>query len=263
MARLLPGRREWAWMQSKPREARMETEQPAVRGVDVQAPGGERVSRRAALRSAGIVGGLAALAWASDPAGAASSSDCSCDQSDSGESCGCAEQEPIVPAATLDRLPDTDPEQAGRLRMLTDYDRGLWLDTGERWVSVRNHVFDVRAFGAVGDGKTDDWSAFSAALEAMRSWIGTDSTSADGHTLFVPPGTYRLAQSLVINRAITMTGAGGTGSSADAVLRFDTGLAGVVIEGAQPGLTGSPGRAGAGTVVERLRIETNAAEAPT
>lgn len=231
-----------------------------------------RLTRRSALLQAGrggiVATGLAVLAPGSAaPTMAAQTSTCTCSQpgTDAMAACGCGPAEPIVPSATRATLP-ADPKQPGRLRQLTDYDRGLWLDTGQQWVSVRGHVFDVRAFGAAGDGATDDWPAFSAAIEAMTSWLGGNSTSAEGATLFVPPGAYRLAQSLLVNRAIRLTGTGAGGRLAAAVLRFDAGLTGIVIEAAQPGLTGSPGRRGDGTIVERLRIEaapTSVGQPPT
>jgi hypothetical protein len=82
------------------------------------------------------------------------------------------------------------------LRLLTDYDRSLWLDRGDQWVGLTGEIFDVKAFGAVADGVTDDWPAFHAALDAMTSASNPDSTSPFGRTLYVPPGTYRTVQRL-------------------------------------------------------------------
>ncbi|MGQ4441511.1 glycosyl hydrolase family 28-related protein, partial [Streptomyces violaceoruber] len=47
-------------------------------------------------------------------------------------------------------------------------------------------VFDVRAYGAVGDGVTDDTAAFRRALAAAREVPG------GGATLLVPAGSYPL-----------------------------------------------------------------------
>jgi hypothetical protein len=173
------------------------------------------------------------------------------------QECKCEERDLTVRSTTLANLPEVTEETTGRLRLLTDYDRGLWIEAPQQWVSLRGHTFDVRAFGAVGDGETDDWSAFHLAIEAMESTLDdqVDTTTAEGHTLLVPPGVYRLAQSLVINRSIHMSGTGGGGRFADAVLRFDPGIGGITIEGEQPGVTGNPGRTGAGSIIERLRIE--------
>jgi len=227
----------------------------------------QRLSRRTALLRAGrggvVASGLAALALgAAAPAGVdAQPPPCSGAQpsNDPASPYGCGAMDLVVPPATHASLPPTAPAHAGRLRQLTDYDRGLWLDTGAAWVSVRGQIFDVRAFGAVGDGASDDWPAFNAAIEAMSSWLGDPSSSSEGSTLLVPPGTYRLAQSLVITRAIRLTGVGAGGRLAAAVLHFDAGLAGVVIAAAQPGVSG---RRAEGATVERLRIETTPGPAP-
>ncbi len=112
---------------------------------------------------------------------------------------------------------------------MTDDDRGLRLDTGEGWISLGVHVSDVRTFGATGDGETDDWSAFQTALEAMALPLLNDSTTHYGHTLLVPPGRYRLAQSLVLNRAVRLLGTG-AGQFGDAILVPDPGT----IEEADP-----------------------------
>jgi hypothetical protein len=64
-------------------------------------------------------------------------------------------------------------------------------------------LFDVKDFGAVGDGTTDDSAAFHAAMDAM----GTVTSGKARHgTLFVPPGDYRLEDDLLIERALKMHG---------------------------------------------------------
>ena len=66
----------------------------------------------------------------------------------------------VVQSSPHDDLPEVAAESTGRLRRLSDYDRGLWLETEDQWVSLRGEVFDVRAYGAVGDGVTDDCDDF-------------------------------------------------------------------------------------------------------
>jgi hypothetical protein len=170
---------------------------------------------------------------------------------DAGERPAAAE-ELVVPEATRAELTDSDSSTAGRIVRLTDDDRSLWLDTGEGWVSLSGEVFNVRAFGATGDGRTDDWTAFQTAIEAMSSPLFDESTTPYGRTLLVPPGRYRLAQSLVLNRSIHLRGLGRFG---DVILSFDNGLIGLIVEGADR-LTGGPaGRAAEGAIIEGLRIE--------
>lgn len=68
---------------------------------------------------------------------------------------------------------------AGRVSLLTDYDRSLWVDDGTRWRSITSREFDVTAFGAVGDGGiTDNGPAFNAAINAIKA--------AGGGILHVP-----------------------------------------------------------------------------
>jgi Pectate lyase superfamily protein len=62
------------------------------------------------------------------------------------------------------------------------------------------YMVSVTAFGATGNGITDDAPAIQAAL---------DSVPATGGTVFVPAGDYRLGESLVIGQSnITLTGVG-------------------------------------------------------
>src|SRR5215203_5802508 len=64
-------------------------------------------------------------------------------------------------------------------------------------------AIDVRNFGAVGDGVTDDGPAFQKALDALAA--------AGGGTLFVPAGKYAIATPVMKNftglaSSITITG---------------------------------------------------------
>lgn len=72
-------------------------------------------------------------------------------------------------------------------------------------------VFNVRDFGAVGDGKMDDAPAFAAAIAAMPTPYG--------FTIYIPSGTYRLDSDWVIDRGVYVTGAYRMGS----VLAFAAG----------------------------------------
>src|SRR5262249_61290908 len=140
-----------------------------------------------------------------------------------GDAAGTATQEMRVLGTTRDALPAPEAGSAGRLRYLEDDDRSLWLENDQGWISLTGETFDVRAFGAKGDGKTDDWGAFHAAIDAMTSALNEDSTSPYGRTLLVPPGSYRLAQSLVLDRAIRLAGASTGGPYGDSVLVVDRG----------------------------------------
>lgn len=227
------------------------------------------VDRRAILRQLGGVGALAASIGGVRVVSASRQDPGAQNPSPSPGSAGTdAGQEPatledlVVPSASRADLTDSDAQTAGRIRRLVDDDRGVWLDTGEGWTSLGGHVFDVRAFGAKGDGETDDWTAFQTALEAMTSPLLGDSTTPYGRTLLIPPGRYRLAQSLVLNRAVRLVGSG-AGQFGDAILVPDPGIVGILVEAADP-LTGGPsGRQAEGAIVERLQIESAPYGTPT
>ncbi len=59
-------------------------------------------------------------------------------------------------------------------------------------------VFNVRDFGARGDGQTDDTAAFQKALDAAGA--------AGGGTVFAPRGNYRFAGRLNVPDAVTLRG---------------------------------------------------------
>jgi len=60
-------------------------------------------------------------------------------------------------------------------------------------------IYNVKAFGAKGDGITNDSPAVIAAIAAMP---------AEGGVLYFPPGTYFLVSTVTANKMITITGSG-------------------------------------------------------
>jgi len=87
-------------------------------------------------------------------------------------------------------------------------------------------MFDVRDFGAVGDGKTYNNDAFERALDAVAA-LSTDSSPAGdaienyvrvtnpvGPILFIPRGTYRLSRTLNLIRQVILQGEESTGIAA-------------------------------------------------
>lgn len=69
-------------------------------------------------------------------------------------------------------------------------------------------VYDVRAYGAVGDGTTDDATALQATIDA--------AVAASGGTIFFPQGTYLIGTPLTITGAtpqVYLVGAGFNGAS--------------------------------------------------
>ena len=75
-------------------------------------------------------------------------------------------------------------------------DGGIWLPDDPS-------VFDVRDFGAIGDGVADDTAALQAAID--------ESGSRDAQRVgivFIPNGTYRVTETLVANRGKRGSGVG-------------------------------------------------------
>ena len=63
--------------------------------------------------------------------------------------------------------------------------------TGNETVQGSRPRVDVTAYGAKGDGTTDDTAAIAAAITAV---CGTNGHSLGGGTIFFPPGVYSVAQ---------------------------------------------------------------------
>jgi pectate lyase-like protein len=73
-----------------------------------------------------------------------------------------------------------------------------WLSTASDKVQWRNiGVYDVRAFGAVGDGATDCTTAIQAAIDAAKDG---GSAGLPGGTVLLPPGEWAISAPLVLPR---------------------------------------------------------------
>src|SRR3954470_7758942 len=81
-------------------------------------------------------------------------------------------------------------------------DRSLWYECADRplFFSLTQEVFNVKAFGAIGDGLLDDTQAVQAAINAVPS---------SGGIVVFPAGTYRLISPLTIaTNSVTLAGMG-------------------------------------------------------
>ena len=92
------------------------------------------------------------------------------------------------------------PGGVARAEIITADRRIDWQPGIEGGIPVRTTICaDVKLnHGAVGNGTTDDSAAFKAAIAACPA----------GQVVFVPPGTYRLNDSLLIQKGIVLRGAG-------------------------------------------------------
>jgi hypothetical protein len=66
--------------------------------------------------------------------------------------------------------------------------------TGSLQVGGPRPWIDVRAYGALGDGTTDDTTAIQAAINAAKNTV-----SFTGGILFVPPGVYKITDTLTVS----------------------------------------------------------------
>src|SRR6266545_487395 len=94
-------------------------------------------------------------------------------------------------------------------------------------------VFNVRDFGAVGNGRDDDFPAFQRALDALDSAFHPSDLIGGGGVLFIPAGEYKLTKTLLARQGIIIQGCGPVASA----LRFvgpdtsgNTTIAGIVID---------------------------------
>ena len=93
---------------------------------------------------------------------------------------------------------------------------GAWATVAGGTVQTR--VYDVRDYGAVGDGSHDDTSAIQAAIDATAG-----SSTPVGGVVFLPPGVYKITSALSLgtntrhNVTIQGSGAGGTFTATDSV----------------------------------------------
>ena len=80
--------------------------------------------------------------------------------------------------------------------------------------------FNVRDFGAIGDGKHDDTEAFEKALAAAAAVHHTISHGISVADVFVPAGEYLLGRSLVLDAHLHTPGIHGEGRSVAAAFAW-------------------------------------------
>jgi hypothetical protein len=129
---------------------------------------------------------------------------------------------------TLTAVPPQDPRQGGDLGSIS-----------------------VKAYGAVGDGVTDDIAAFEAAIAAVKAQDGRPARGWRGNTIDVPFGIYRLSRTLVIPYSIVLRGAGGAGWFPATKLVVDPGHTGISI---RRDLTANPIVRADWTTIEHLAV---------
>jgi hypothetical protein len=88
----------------------------------------------------------------------------------------------------------------GRLSNVSDSSRGVWLDNGTNWTSVSAETFNVKQFGAKGDGASDDIGAILAAVNA--------ADARGGGVVLFPPGRYLVSGAIPMRNNLQYVGMG-------------------------------------------------------
>jgi hypothetical protein len=102
-----------------------------------------------------------------------------------------------------------------------------WVDTAHKATvggvsrAIKTHIqnmnfINVKDFGALGDGETDDLSAIQAAID-------TASTYTYGKKVYFPPGNYFISDSIVLKDGVTLFGIQGGMRDKPRIFRTDDG----------------------------------------
>lgn len=105
---------------------------------------------------------------------------------------------------------------------------GNTIDVGDFYFKSGRPWIDVRSYGCIGDGVTDDSANFQSALNAASAMPTTGGT-----TVYAPSGSYFLPSGITINANVTLIGAG---TNATFLQAFHTDVALVVMHGSRCGL---------------------------
>jgi len=98
--------------------------------------------------------------------------------------------------------------------------RQMYQGAASASASATGSFINVRDYGAMGDGSTDDTQAIQAAI---------DATEGVGGIVFVPPGIYVVSDSILLHvDNLTLAGAGSGATVLRLVERFDKDLVGIV-----------------------------------
>lgn len=89
---------------------------------------------------------------------------------------------------------------------------GVIQDQGATTTDTGGMVFNVKAYGAVGNGTTDDTQAFITAIKAAGQQLtgnpGESAQSGMGGVVFVPQGIYIISETLTMPQGVGIRGAG-------------------------------------------------------
>ena len=82
----------------------------------------------------------------------------------------------------------------------------------EKLAMKANHIFDVKDFGAIGDGSTDDTTAIQATVTGAQT-AAPVTVGIAGGDIYFPPGQYLISNSIVFDRFVGIIRGAGPGLS--------------------------------------------------
>lgn len=122
-------------------------------------------------------------------------------------------------------------------------------------VSKMQQTVSILDFGAVGDGVTDCYDAFMAAINSRTFGTGF---YISGGTIEIPPGNFYVSKTINLKKQIKFVGCGGAkGYSTDSTITFAAGQHGFIVHRyntVESGTESPPTTAGDGCVFEGLTI---------
>lgn len=139
---------------------------------------------------------------------------------------------PLPGSDTQVLIPDGSLTAPG-LAYALDTNHGLWRIGADASGFAGSLAFrgpspwvDVRAYGAVGDGATDDIAAIQSALDAIAALTAAGTSS--GTILFFPYGTYRISSSIRLNRGVILQGVSPGGWYGGSKILADDGVTAII-----------------------------------
>lgn len=73
---------------------------------------------------------------------------------------------------------------------------------------LNNAVYNVKDYGALGNGVANDTAAIQAAINAAGSGVVSGTTSGDGGVVYFPKGSYVVTSKLIVGPHVRLEGAG-------------------------------------------------------
>jgi hypothetical protein len=115
---------------------------------------------------------------------------------------------------------------------------------------------NVKDFGAVGDGVTDDYAAIMAAINSVSYGTGF---YISGPAVYFPPGTYYCSETIQLKKSVKLWGDGsGMQSASTALIKWPSAKIGIIVHRyntIDSTVEGTPTTAGDASIIEGLQLQ--------